>query len=162
MINQKMQDAMNEQIREELESAYIYLSMSAYFSAEGWDGMAAWMQKQSQEEMGHAMKFYNHILERGGRAIVPGIKQPQKEWASPLAAFQAAYAHEQHITGTIHKLVKLATELNDYASNSLLTWFVDEQVEEEDSTSKVVQMLERIGDSGNGMYMLDHNLGARQ
>jgi len=162
MINPKMQDAMNEQIKNELESAYIYLSMAAYFDSEGWDGMGQWMRAQAQEEMVHAMKFFEHISERDGRVKLMALAQPQEKWSSALDAFQAAYKHEQFITGTINELVKLANEINDYAANSLLQWFVDEQVEEEASTSKVVQLLERVGDSGNGLVMLDLQLGKRQ
>ena len=162
MINPKMQDAMNEQIKNELESAYIYLSMAAYFDSEGWDGMGQWMRAQAQEEMVHAMKFFEHISERDGRVKLMALAQPQEKWSSPLDAFQAAYEHEKFITGTINELVKLANEINDYAANSLLQWFVDEQVEEEASTSKVVQLLERVGDSGNGLVMLDLQLGKRQ
>lgn len=162
MMNPKMQNAMNEQIKHELESAYLYLSMSAYFNSEGWDGMGQWMRVQAQEELEHAMKFFDHIKERDGKVALQALAQPQEKWSSLLDAFQAAYKHEQFITSKIHELVKLANELSDYAAQSLLQWFVDEQVEEEASTSKVVQLLERVGDSGNGLVMLDHELGKRE
>jgi len=156
MIGKRMQDAMNEQIKHELESAYLYLSMVAYLNAEGLDGMAQWMTVQTQEEIAHAMRFFNHLSERGGRVELLPLAQPQKEWASPLEAFKAAYGHEQFISGTI-----VAEEENDNPAKIMLQWFVSEQVEEEDSTRKVVELLERIGDSGHGLVMVDRELGAR-
>jgi len=161
MISKKMQDAMNAQIKNELFSAHLYMSMAAYFNSLGWDGMAAWMKKQSQEEYSHAMKFYHHLTERDGRVLLTELDKPEHEWASPLAAFQAAYAHEQFITGKINSLVDLAKAESDHAANAFLQWFVTEQVEEEASTAKVAQMLERIGNSGNGLVMLDRQLSAR-
>ena len=161
MIGKKMQDAINEQIQAEIYSSYLYLSMSAYFHAEGSDGMAKWMRVQSAEETEHAMKFFDHIVDREGRVELLAIDQPEKEWSSPLEAFQAAYKHEQYITGRINNLVKIAAEENDNPASILLQWFVAEQVEEEANASKIVQTLERIGDSGNGLIMLDRELGKR-
>ena len=162
MIGQKMQDALNAQIKEEMASAHLYLSMAACFHSIGLDGMAHWMKMQTREEMAHAMKMFEHIIERGGRAEVPGLEQPQKEWPSPLAAFQAAYKHEQYITGKIDGLVALAAAEEDNAAGVMLQWFVNEQVEEEASAAKIVQLLERAGDSGNGLVMLDIQLGKRE
>ena len=161
MIGKRMQDAMNEQIKHELESAYLYLSMVAYFESTGAEGMAQWMRVQTQEEVGHAMRFFNHIAERDGRAELLALSKPQKEWASPLEAFKAAYEHEQFITGKINDLVKIAAEEGDHAANIMLQWFVTEQVEEETSTSRVAQMLEQVGDSGTGLLMVDRELGTR-
>lgn len=161
MISKKMQDAMNEQIKHELESAYLYLSVAAYFHSLGLDGMAQWMRVQTQEEMVHAMKFFDHIRDRDGRIELLALARPKEEWSSPLAAFQDAYEHEKFITSKINALAKLAAEEADYAANTLLHWFSDEQVEEEASTSKVTHMLERIGDSGTGLIMLDRELGNR-
>jgi ferritin len=161
MISKKMQDAMNEQIKHELESAYLYLSMAAYFHSAGLDGMAQWMRVQTQEEMVHAMKFFDHIRDRDGRVELLALTQPKKEWASPLAAFQDAYEHEKFVTSRINDLVKTATEESDYASSELLQWFTTEQIEEEASTSRVAQALERIGDSGSGLIMLDRELSKR-
>ena len=161
MISKKMQDAMNEQIKHELESAYLYLSMVAYFHSVGLDGMAQWMRAQTQEEMVHAMKFFDHIKDREGRVELLPLAQLKKEWSSPLAAFQDAYEHEKFITAKINALVKIAAEEADHPASVLLQWFTTEQVEEEASTSKVAQMLERIGDSGSGLVMLDRELGTR-
>jgi len=162
MIEKRIQDAMNEQIKHELESAYLYLSMVAYFQTEGLDGMATWMNIQAQEEVAHAMRFFSHINERGGRVELKALAKPQKEWASPLAAFKAAYEHEQFITGTINDLVKISEEEDDNPARIMLQWFVTEQVEEEDSARQVVDLLTRIGDSGHGLITIDHELGARQ
>ena len=161
MIGKKIEQAFNDQIREELESAYIYLAMAAYFESEGLEGMAKWMKAQTIEEILHAMKFVDHINERGGRVTLQALKQPPAEYASALDAFKAAYQHEQHITGTIHRLVDLAAAEKDHPAAAMLQWFVTEQVEEEDSTSKVAEMLARVGDSGNGLFMLDRELGRR-
>ncbi|MCK4356255.1 ferritin [Candidatus Bipolaricaulota bacterium] len=161
MIGKRTQDAISEQIKHELESAYLYLAMVAYFEAEGLEGMAQWMTVQAQEEVAHAMKFFHHINERDGRVELLALTQPQKEWSSPLEAFKAAYKHEQFITGKIDELVKIDEEENDNAAKIMLQWFVTEQVEEESSTHKVVELLERIGDSGHGLMMVDRELGTR-
>ncbi len=161
MINDRIQKAFNEQIKHEFDSAYLYLSMSAWFASQGWDGMAGWMRQQAKEEQEHAMKFFDHVLERGGRVELDALAKPKTEWSSPLNAFEEAYKHEQFITGKIHSLVKLSNETQDFASTTMLNWFVDEQVEEEDNASKIVQTLERIGTSGSGLIMLDRKLGER-
>lgn len=161
MIKSRMQEALNEQIKHELESAYLYLSMVAYFKSEGLDGMAQWMLAQSQEEVAHAMRFFDHISEREGRVELLQLAQPQKQWSSSLEAFKAAYEHEQFITGTIDNLVKIAEEEGDNPAKIMLQWFVSEQVEEEASTKKVVDLLERIGDSGHALVTVDRELAGR-
>jgi ferritin len=162
MISKKMLAALNDQIHHELESAYIYLSMSAYFEAENLPGFAQWMKTQFDEEMIHAFKFYNFILARKERVVLQAISAPQAKYESPLDAFEQSLAHEQKITGDIHKLYKLANEENDYASISMLQWFVDEQVEEEENVGAVVEDLKRIQGSDQGLLMLDRELGKRQ
>ncbi len=162
MIADKMEKALNAQINAELYSAYIYLSMAAYFESKDLPGMANWMTAQAQEEVAHAMKIYQHIVERGGRVTLAAIEGPPTEWASPAAVFEAAYKHEQHVTKLIHDLVALSIQENDYASKSMLDWFVDEQVEEEASASAIVAKLQMIGDHGPALLVLDHELGARQ
>jgi ferritin len=161
MINEKVREAFNEQIQHELYSAYLYLSMAAWVHSKGLDGMAQWLRVQTMEEMTHAMKFFDHIIERDGTVELLEIEKPPSSWDSPLEAFKAAYKHEQFITGKINDLMTLANAENDYASNSMLQWFVDEQVEEEANASKNVQNLEMVGDSGNGLMMLDREMGAR-
>lgn len=161
MVNEKIRKAFNEQINHELFSAYLYYSMAAYFHSIGLDGMAQWMRVQVLEELTHAQKFFDHIVERDGKVELGAIEKPQVEWKSPLDAFQAAYKHEQFITGKINELMKLSQEENDYASQSMLQWFVDEQVEEEASTSKIANQLEMVGDNPNALLMLDKELGTR-
>jgi ferritin len=123
--------------------------------------MAQWMHAQTLEELTHAQKFYDHIVDRDGRVALLPLNIKKTEWSSPLEAFQDAYKHEQFITGKINDLVKLAREEKDFAADAMLQWFVDEQVEEEASTSKVVQDLKLVGDNGHGLLMLDRELGAR-
>jgi ferritin len=161
MVPKKMEEAFGEQIKFELESAYIYLSMAAYFDAEGFAGMGTWMRAQVQEEVTHAMRFYKHIVERGGHVKFHPLAMPPQDWKSPLAGFEAAYEHEQFITAKIDGLVKLAQAEGDHGSSTLLQWFVDEQVEEEANTSKVAQDLRLVGNDGRGILMLDRELGTR-
>lgn len=161
MIGEKLAQAMNDQIKNELESYYIYLSMSAYFHSRSLDGMGHWMRCQAHEEMVHAMKFFNHIIDRGGSVVLQDLKQLKTEWASPLEAFQDAYNHEQFISGTINDLTAVCREEREYASESLLAWFADEQVEEEASTGKIVDELEMIGEDKSALLMMDRELGQR-
>jgi ferritin len=161
-ITRTMEEALNSQINAELYSAYVYASMSAYFESVDLKGFATWMTAQAQEEVAHAMKIYNFIIDRGGRAKLAAIDAPPTEWGSPLAAFEAAYKHEQHVTSLIHALVAKAVDENDYASKNMLDWFVDEQVEEEASASEIVAKLRMLGGEGPALLMLDRELGQRQ
>ncbi len=161
MIGKKMQEALNEQINAELYSAYLYLSMVAYFESINLPGFANWMRVQTQEEVMHAMKIYDYVNERGGRVILKSIGEPQAEWKSPLAAFEAAYGHEQKVTALINGLVNLSIEEKDHAANMFLQWFVNEQVEEESSADAIVQKLKLMADAPGGMYMLDNEMGQR-
>jgi len=161
MIGKKMEKALNEQINAELYSAYLYLSMVAYFESVNLAGFATWMRAQTQEEIMHAMKMYDFINERGGRVILKAIETPPSEWDSPLAAFEAAYTHEQLVTGRINDLVNLAVEEKDHATNSFLQWFVNEQVEEETSADNVVQNLKMAQNAPGALFMIDRELGQR-
>lgn len=162
MISKKMEEALSKQVNEELFSAYLYLSMSAWFQHNGWNGMAVWMKKQAGEEMAHAKKIYDFVFERGGNVELFAIKQPQAEWASPMVIFQEALKHEKFITDCINNLVKMAKDENDNASEVMLGWFVSEQVEEEGSVMKVVKMMEKAGDSNPALLILDSKLGQRE
>jgi len=135
--------------------------MAAYFESTGLPGFATWMRAQSQEELEHALKFFDYVNERGGRVELEAIEKPTVAWESPLAVFEATYEHEQMVTALINNLYKVALEENDYASQVMLHWFIDEQVEEEASVSQIVDSLERVGDKGQGLLMLDRALGAR-
>ncbi len=160
-LSKKMQDALNEQIREELASSYIYLSMAAYCESINLPGFAHWMRLQSQEELEHAMKFFEYIGDRGGRVMLQAIAQPPVEFEGPTAVFQKTLEHEQYITGRIHKLYGMAAEEKDYASLGLLQWFVDEQVEEEKNATAILELLKAAGDKGQGLIMLDRHLASR-
>jgi ferritin len=161
MIAKKVQDALNGQINEELYSSYLYLSMVAYFESINLPGFASWMRVQTGEEKTHAMKIYDFIVERGGRVALEAIAKPTAEWKSPLAAFEAAYKHEQKITGLINDLVETASKEKDHATGIFLQWFVTEQVEEEKNASEIVNKLQLLKDSAGSMYMLDKELGKR-
>lgn len=161
MLSSNMKKALNDQINAELYSAYLYLSMAAYFEDTNLPGMAGWMKAQAQEEVGHAMKFYSYVFDRDSKVELKAIDGPKTKWASPLAAFEDAYKHEQKVTGLIHKLVDLANKEKDHATRSFLNWFVDEQVEEEASTKMIAERLKVIGDSKPGLFMLDRELGGR-
>ena len=162
MIDKKMEEALNNQIKEELYSMYIYMAMSAYLEDMGLKGMARWMLAQSQEEYEHAMKIYQYIYARGGRVRFLSIGEPPNDYDGVLDVFKKAYEHEQYITGKINELMDLAHELRDYATIDFLQWFVDEQVEEEESTGDIVRELEMIGDSKNALFMLDKELGGKR
>ncbi len=161
MISKKMAEALNGQINAEFYSAYLYLSMEAYFESADLPGFANWMRAQIQEESMHAMKIYDFVNERGDRVLLKPIEQPPTEWESPLAAFEAAYKHEQKVTGLINDLVNLAIEEKDHASNTFLQWFVNEQVEEESSINEVVQKLKMLENAPGGQFLIDRELGQR-
>ena len=161
-MNEKIQKAFNEQINAEMYSSYLYLAMAAYFQSISLSGFGNWMRVQAQEENDHAMKFYDFINERGGRVSLKAIDAPPESWESPLAAFEAALAHEKKVTGLINDLVELAQAERDHASNIFLQWFVTEQVEEEDNANDIVQKIKLVGEAKGGLFMLDRELGQRQ
>lgn len=160
-ISDAMISAINDQIKAEFDSAYIYLAMSAYFKDAGLDGMSHWMKKQYAEEVEHAEKFIDYLYERGARVIIPDVAKPKDSYADALDAFNTAYAHEQYVTSRIYKLVDLAVSEKDYATQSMLKWFVDEQMEEEDNTSSIVSKLEFLGSDKHGVYTVDRELSGR-
>ena len=161
MLSEKMQVALNEQINAELHSAYVYLSMVAYFEDANLPGFASWMRIQAQEEVDHAMRFFDFVNERRGRVMLAPVAAVPTDWASPLAVFEDAFAHEQMISGMINDLMDLALAEKDHAARSFLNWFVDEQVEEEANADGVVQRLKMVGDSGHALYMLDREMANR-
>lgn len=161
MVSKKMEEALNAQINKEIFSSYLYLSMSAYFDAKNLTGMSQWMKLQSQEEYTHAMKFYDFLLRVDGTVKLAAIEAPQTEWDSPLAIFEDSLNHERYISKSIHKLMDLAIEESDHPTKSFLQWFVDEQVEEEDTVQQIVENFKMIGDSKGGLFMFDRELGAR-
>lgn len=160
-MKEKMLKALNEQINAEMYSSYLYLSMESYFQSISLGGFAAWMRAQVQEELMHSMKFYDFVIERGGRVTLEAIEKPESEWDSPLAAFEAVLKHEQHVTSLINDLVNLAIDERDHATNIFLQWFVSEQVEEEASVGAIVDRLHLIKDDPSGLFMLDTEMGKR-
>jgi ferritin len=162
-LSKKLQKELNKQIQEEIYSAYLYYSMAAWFEAQTLPGFAVWLKVQALEELTHAHLFYRHIiLDRMSEIELLPIQAPPKSWDSPIKAFQAAFEHEQHITGRIHMLVKMARDEGDFAADTgLLQWFVSEQIEEETQTEEVVKKLKMVGDDKVAFYMLDKEMGAR-
>jgi len=161
MLPQSVQDALNDQIRDEFYASYLYLAVSAYFESINLGGFARWMLVQSEEEREHAMRIYDFIHERGGEVVLQAIDQPPTTFDSPLAAFEAAFAHEQRVTQSIHNIYALAGSENDYATQVMLEWFITEQVEEEKITGDVVHQLKMVADHPAGLFMMDRQLGAR-
>jgi len=161
MPSKKMIAALNKQINAELYSSYLYLAMAADFYAQNLTGMAQWMTVQAKEEDVHAMKIFRFVIETGHRAELDAIGAPPKSWKNPAAAFAAALKHEQKVTGMINNLMKLARDEKDYATETLLQWFVTEQIEEEANTGGIAAKLKLIGDSPNGLFMYDAVLGRR-
>ena len=160
-LSDSMAAAINDQIKAELDSAYIYLAMSAYFEDAGLSGMAHWMHKQFKEEEEHAEKFIEYLYTRGARVIIPDIARPKESYNDALDVFRTAYNHEQYVTSRIYKLVDMAEAEKDYATLSMLKWFVDEQMEEEDNTGGIVSKLEFLGGDKHSVYMVDRELASR-
>ena len=161
MISQNLQDAINEQIKYELYSAYMYLAMSADCSDRNLTGFANWMRMQAQEEVEHAMRFYDFLIERGGRVELHGIDKPPFEFGSPLEIMEQSLEHERFVTSRINGLYDLAHEENDRPALVMLQWFITEQVEEEASIDEIVQRMKMFGADGAALFMLDRDLGAR-
>jgi len=161
MLSKKLAAAINEQINAELWSGYLYLSMSTYFEDKGLSGMAHWMRHQAEEEQEHAMKFYKYMVERGERVLLKAIDAVETEFAGIVPVFEETLKHEQLVTSLINNLYSIAVDDKDYASQSFLNWYVDEQVEEEANAQEILDKLAIVGDKGNGLFMLDKMLGER-
>lgn len=161
MISKSITRALNEQITNELNSSYSYLAMSAHFASRNLNGFAHWFRVQYEEERGHALRIFDHILERGGEVALSVVTQPQKSWDSPLSAFTEACAEERRIAKSIDELIDLAAGEKDHATRILLDWFVTEQVEEERITTEIVDQLQMVGDSQIGQFMIDERLKSR-
>lgn len=161
MISKKLEDAINAQINAEMYSAYLYLSMAAHCHAIGQSGMANWFEIQFKEEQDHAKIFFNYIVSRNGVVRLAAIDAVPTEWPSLINIFEETLKHEEHVTSLINNLFRLATDENDFATQSMLKWFIDEQVEEEDNAQTIIDNLNMIKDNGYGIYMIDKELGAR-
>lgn len=161
MLSKKMEAALNEQINAELWSAYLYLSMGMKFENAGMSGVANWFKIQFKEEQAHAEIFMNYINQRGGRVVLKPIAAVETEWATPLDAFKDTLEHERKVTAMINNLYAIAEEEHDYATRDRMTWFVNEQVEEEESAQQLIDKFSLIGNDGMGLYMLDQELATR-
>jgi ferritin len=161
MIGKSMQDAMNEQINKEFFSSYLYLSMAAYFEDKNLMGFAHWMRLQADEEREHAMKFYNFILDAGGRVYLKALDAPETDWKSNLEVVEQVAEHEAKVTASIHSLYELALKEKDYAAQVMLQWFITEQVEEEKNAAELLAKLRLIEERGTAVLMLDHRLSKR-
>jgi ferritin len=161
MIGKTMQDAMNEQINKELFSSYLYLSMAAHFEDKNLMGFAHWMRLQADEEREHAMKFYDFVLDAGGRVVLKAIAGPETDWKSNLEVAEQVAAHEAKVTASIHNLYELALKEKDYAAQVLLHWFISEQVEEEKNATEILDKLKFAGDNSSSILLLDSQLGQR-
>ncbi|WP_461210534.1 ferritin [Desulfocurvus sp. DL9XJH121] len=161
MIGKKMEKAINEQIKWEMYSGYLYLSMSAWFADQGLPGFAQWMRVQAQEELSHAVKFYDYVLDRGGRVELLAVDKPENEWKSPLAVLEHTLEHERSVTARINDLMSLALDERDHAAGIFLQWFVEEQVEEEDNVGDALDKLRMVSKDGSGLYMLDKEMATR-
>jgi ferritin len=161
MLSKTMQDALNEQINKEYYSAYLYLSMSAYFEAINMPGSAKWMRTQYDEERAHALKFLDYLNDRNGRVTLKAIDQPPAEFASPLAVWEMVLEHEKKVTGLIYKLYEVALAEKDYATQSLLKWYIDEQVEEEKNATLMVERFKQAGNQPATLLLLDGHFTKR-
>ena len=161
MLNKKIEEALNAQINAEMWSAYLYLSMAAFCHTNGNPGMGHWFEVQFQEEQDHAKILFNYVIQRNGKVDLKAIKEVPTTWESVLDVFESTLKHEQTVTALINNLFALTTQENDYATQSMLKWFIDEQVEEEENAQTIIDNLKMIKDNGYGLYMLDKELGAR-
>ncbi|WP_027186254.1 ferritin [Desulfovibrio inopinatus] len=161
MLSKEMEKALNDQVKWELYSAYLYLSMAAYFDNLGLPGAANWMRCQEQEERFHALRFFDFISERGGRVELQTIEAPKADWENPLQVFEETLEHEQLVTKRINDLMDMAVTERDHATITYLQWFISEQVEEEATVGDVIAKLKLVEKTNGGMFMLDKDLGLR-
>jgi ferritin len=160
-MNDRVRQLLNDQIAHEFHAAYTYLAIAAHFEAENYEGFAKWMRLQAKEETEHAMKLFEYLVERGERVSLGSIDQPKQDYGTPLEAFRTALSHERKVTGQINAIYEAAAEAKDYATQVMLQWFIEEQVEEENVTGTAVDQLERAGDNKAALLFLDSRFGAR-
>lgn len=159
MLSDKLQKALNAQVNAELGSAYQYLAMAAHFDAANLEGQAQWMRRQSREEVSHAMKLFDFVHDRDGKVVLEAVAKPKGQFASTLAVWEAVLKQEQHVSGLIHALYRLAGEEKDYPTQAMLQWFIEEQVEEEKTARTILEQVRMIGASSSAIYFLDRHLG---
>jgi ferritin len=160
-INPNVENAINDQIHEELYSEYLYLAMAAHFDHEGMRGFSNWLKKQAAEERTHAVRLWDHLVERGSKVRLKALDSPPDSWQSPLALFEAVLAHEKHITGRIGEVMKVARFEKDTLAMKMLEWFVKEQVEEEASADKIRKDVAAAKGSIDALKGIDRELARR-
>lgn len=160
-LHPEVERAINEQINLEFRSAYAYLAMSAWFEHQSLNGFASWMALQGQEELGHGMKFFRYLTDRGGRVLLTAVPMPKADFTSPLESFETSLAQEQEVSACVSRIYELATQHKDYPTTSFLRWFLDEQVKEEKTVADVIAKLKLVGGNENGVFHLDNQLGDR-
>lgn len=160
-MNKIVEKALNEQVNAEMYSAYLYLAMSTWADKQGFKGVKHWLKLQADEEMTHAMKMYDFILERNGSVELTAIEAPTNSWKDLLDLYEAVYEHEQKVTGLINNLYDIALQEKDHATSSFLQWFITEQVEEEANVCEIIDQLKLAGANGAGMFMIDKELSTR-
>jgi ferritin len=161
MIKDKVLKALNGQIKMEMDSSYLYLAMSSFFSEDNLNGFASWFRMQSREEYMHAMKIFDYIHQANAKLKLLQIEEPKVEWKTALDAFKDTYKHEQEVTASIYSIVDLTIAEKDHATNNFIQWFVSEQVEEESTSLTILEKIKLVGDNKNGLFLLDRELGMR-
>ena len=161
-MDNKILEALNKQLNAEIYASHLYLSMAGYFESRVLKGFGHWMRLQAAEEKEHAMKIFNHLLERGQKPLLSNIEGPPVEWKNPLQAMEAALEHEKKVTGMINDIVNLAESEKDHATRVFLDWFVTEQIEEEDQAGEIVEKLKIAGDNKGALFVIDGFLGKRK
>lgn len=161
MIKKPVQDALNSQIAKEMYSSNLYLAMASYYHSINLNGFANWMRIQAQEEMMHAMKFFDYVIDRGGNAVISKLEAPKAKWKSPLDCFENVLSHEKTVTESINNLVDVALKESDHATNFMLQWFVNEQVEEEATASDILERLRMVTNNTSALFLLDTELKQR-
>jgi ferritin len=160
-LNATLASTLNDQISKEFYASYLYLAMSAWFAERNLDGFAKWMRIQADEERGHGLRLYDFILDRGGRVNLGPIEEPPAKWKSVVEVFEAAKKHEQLVSGSINALYAEAVSEKDYPTQVMLQWFITEQVEEERTSTAIVDRVRLVRDNEAGLLFLDRELGQR-
>ena len=161
MISKKMAKAINTQINREFFSAFLYLAMANDALDKGYSGTFSWMTLQFQEEQGHGLRLSKYLQDQGVKVQIEAMEKPKVSWKSLLDIFKAALAHEQKVTAWFNQLYTLATTEQDYATQGMLRWFIDEQVEEEANCIEAITALEMNSDSKSATYRVDQEFGKR-
>lgn len=160
-LSTAMQKSLNDQVRKEFNAAYLYLGMSAWLAERNLDGFAKWMRIQAREEQGHALRILDYLLDRKASVRLETVEQPKRDWKSPLQVFEAAAKHEAAVSAGVQALYEQASREKDYPTQVMLQWFLTEQVEEEKSSTAIVERLRLVGESPPGLLMLDRQMGER-